>query len=111
MANDQDDKDIEAQVLEEPSGAEAEADAADTREFPWKRGLFMILFAVLFGIGELLLGVAAILQFLFLAISREKNPRISAFGADLGAWLSDVAKFQTAVTEEKPFPFKAWKND
>jgi len=37
----------------------------------WKRGLFMLLFAIAFGIGQAVLNAIAIVQFLWLLFTRE----------------------------------------
>ncbi len=74
----------------------------------WKRGLFMLLFAVAFGIGQMALNVITIVQFLWLLIQRERNEYLVRFGASLSNWFAEVARFQTGVTEDKPFPWRPW---
>jgi hypothetical protein len=74
----------------------------------WKRGLFMLLFAFAFGIGQMLLNAIAIVQFLWLLFAREPNNPLIRFGNSLSVWLADVARFQTCVSEQKPFPFRPW---
>ena len=106
--------DAEPQVLEEPGiGPEAGKEVPDWEieqepENPWMRGLWMVILAVLFGVGQSLLLLAAILQFLWLVFAKEKNEPIADFGKDLADWLARVALFQTGATEEKPFPFARW---
>lgn len=90
-------------LLEEP-GEEAQ----DAEENVWMRGLWMLVLAFLFGVGEFVLIVAAVLQFLWLLIGKEKNEHIAAFGRDLSDWLGRIAMFQTGATDEKPFPFDRW---
>lgn len=74
----------------------------------WMRGLWMLILAVMFGIAETVLAIGALVQFLWMLFSREKNQLLVEFGRDLGRWMSDVAAFQTGVTEDKPFPWKRW---
>jgi len=106
--------DTEPQVLEEPgpgSGGDKEVpdwEIEEEPENPWMRGLWMVILAVLFGVGEAILFLAAVLQFLWLIFAKEKNEPIAAFGKDLAAWLARVALFQTGTTDEKPFPFAPW---
>ena len=110
--------DTQPKVLEEP-GTEEEAGAETHKEVPdweieeepenpWMRGLFMVILAILFGVGEMILFLGAVLQFLWLLFAKEKNENIAAFGKDLADWLARVALFQTASTEDKPFPFSRW---
>lgn len=74
---------------------------------PWLRGLHMLIVAVVFGVAQWLLGLAAVVQFLWLLFAKERNPQIAAFGAGLSRWMAEAAAFLTAASEEKPFPFKA----
>ena len=74
----------------------------------WKRGLFMLLFAIAFGIGQTVLNMVAIVQFLWLLFTREPNDFLVRFGNSLSVWLADVARFQTCATGHKPFPFRPW---
>ncbi len=74
----------------------------------WMRGLFMVIFAVFFGLSETLLLFLAVVQFFWMLFKREKNAAIAAFGTDLGKWLAEVAAFQTGATDDKPFPWGKW---
>lgn len=75
----------------------------------WMRGLFMVIFAVFFGLAETVLFVIALVQFLWMLFAKEKNQALADFGGSLGVWLSQVAAFQTAATDEKPFPWGKWE--
>ena len=72
----------------------------------WMRGLHMIIFAILFGIAEMVLVAFAILQFLWMLFTKERNGFLADTGSDIGGWLRDVTRFQTAATDEKPFPWR-----
>ena len=74
----------------------------------WLRGLFMLLFLIFFGVAETLLGLLALLQFLWLIVTGGPNDMLRRFGASLALWLAEAARFQACVTEEKPFPWKPW---
>ncbi|MGH1367231.1 MAG: DUF4389 domain-containing protein [Maritimibacter sp.] len=91
-------------TLEEPTDDQPQ----DSRENHWMRGLWMIVLAILFGVGEFILVVAAVLQFLWILIGKEKNTYIAEFGRDLSDWLGRVALFQTGASDDKPFPFDRW---
>jgi type III secretory pathway component EscV len=93
----------EPQVLQEPGAAES----FDKKSI-WMRGLWMLVLAILFGFAEALLVLLAVIQFLWMLFGKEKNQPIADFGTDLADWLARVAKFQTAETEERPFPFAKW---
>jgi Domain of unknown function (DUF4389) len=74
----------------------------------WKRGLFMLLFIVAFGIGQMVLNAIAVVQFLWLLATRERNEYLARFGASLSAWFAEVGRFQSCATDDKPFPWRPW---
>ena len=75
----------------------------------WMRGLFMVIFAVLFGLAETVLFVVAVIQFLWMLFAKETNNGLADFGKSLGNWLRQVVEFQTGSTDEKPFPWGKWE--
>ncbi|MEM7191110.1 MAG: DUF4389 domain-containing protein [Pseudomonadota bacterium] len=74
----------------------------------WERGLYMLFFIVAIGLAQTLINFIAVVQFLSLLITRETNTFLTEFGASLGTWLEQTAKFQSGGTEEKPFPWASW---
>ncbi|MCG8562260.1 MAG: DUF4389 domain-containing protein [Hyphomicrobiales bacterium] len=78
------------------------------RKDVWRRGLFMLVFVVLFGIGHALLKLLAVAQFLWLLFTGRPNQILVDFGRSLAEWLAQVGRFQCCETEDKPFPWKAW---
>lgn len=99
-----------------PEVSEESVDAEKAHEFIdsesrsiWMRGLIMIIFAIFFGIAEMLLAIAAIIQFLWMLFSKEPNQSLADFGVSLGKWLERVAQFQAGATEKLPFPWSDWE--
>jgi hypothetical protein len=74
----------------------------------WMRGLHMLIFAIFFGLAETVLFALVVLQFLWMVFAKEKNTAIVDFGHSLGLWMAQTVDFQTAKTDEKPFPWKSW---
>ena len=74
----------------------------------WVRGLFMILFVIGFTVGQWLLNLLTVVQFLWLLFAREPNQFIAAFGTSLALWFAEVGRFLTCATDDKPFPWKTW---
>jgi hypothetical protein len=74
----------------------------------WLRGFFMLLFAVAYGIAELLLLVTAVFQFLCLLVTGKTVERLVIFGENLGRYFYQVVRYLTFNTEERPFPFSDW---
>ena len=67
--------------------------------------LFMI-FA--FGVGEALIVLVAIIQFLWILFAGQPNHNLLNFGRSLSKWIADTTKYLTCVSEEKPFPWSEW---
>lgn len=79
------------------------------RKAIWLRGLWMLVLVILFGVAETVLLLAAVLQFAWMLIAKEKNEFLVEFGGSLGKWLNKTARFQTGAAEEKPFPWEKWE--
>lgn len=74
----------------------------------WLRLLFMILFAVVLGLSDLLLAVVIILQFGFVLFTRRRNDELLDFGAQLARFRYHVVRYLTYNTEDRPWPFVTW---
>jgi hypothetical protein len=72
----------------------------------WLRGLLMLLFMIAFTIGQWLLNVLAVVQFVWLLLAREPNQFIASIGNSLSIWLAEIGRFLTCATEDKPFPWR-----
>ena len=79
-----------------------------TRRETWLRGLFIILFAVIYGIAEVVLWAVVLFQFLATLFTGERNARLLRFGAELSAFLYQVLLFVTFNRDQRPWPFDAW---
>lgn len=74
----------------------------------WLRLLFMILFAVVLALSDLLLAAVIILQFGFVLFSRRQNTELLDFGAQLARFRYHVVRYLTYNTEDRPWPFVNW---
>jgi hypothetical protein len=96
------DTNTEPRSLPEP-GAES---GAKPQGSIWTRGLMMLIVAILISLAHTILHVLTVLQFVLMLIDKGKpNAQIASFGKTMGAWLAKAAAFQTAHSEEKPWPF------
>jgi len=77
----------------------------------WMRGLFMLVFAVAFGIGQAIIMLVAVVQFLWLLFGGQTNQNLLKFGRSLSSWIADVTKYLTGVSEEMPFPWSEWPSN
>lgn len=77
----------------------------------WNRLLYMILFAALYWVAEVVIGVVVLFQFLCVLVTGKKNEKVLAFGAQLSTYVYQVFSFLTYNSEEKPFPFNDWPSE
>ena len=89
--------------MEAPETQTARADV-------WKRGLVMLAFIILLGIGQGLMQLLAVVQFLWLLFNNQPNQFLVGFGSSLAEWLAQTGRFLCCATQEKPFPWKPWPN-
>jgi hypothetical protein len=74
----------------------------------WLRGLFMLLFVLIYGITEVIITAVVVFQFLFVLFTGNQNQRLREFGAGLSTFIYRVIRYWTYNSEEKPFPFSSW---
>ena len=79
-----------------------------TRGDTWIRALYMVLFAVIYNIAEIVLLAVVVLQFLLTLLTAKPNTRLLGFGESLSTYVYQIFRFLTYNTEDKPFPFGPW---
>lgn len=76
------------------------------RKHIWMRGLMMVLIALMIGAAQSVLFLATLVQFVLMLVDKgQPNAQLANFGEMIGKWLAKAAQFQTAKTEDKPWPF------
>lgn len=77
-----------------------------TKENLPMRLIYMVIIAVMLSIAQTVLTLATVLQFIILLLNdRTPNARLADFGTDLGIWIAKAARYQTAASEVKPWPW------
>lgn len=74
----------------------------------WLRALYMVLFALIYSLTEIILTAVVVFQFFIVLVTREPNDRLLDFGEDIGVFIFQIIQYLTFNTEEKPFPFGPW---
>ncbi|SHG72881.1 DUF4389 domain-containing protein [Marivita hallyeonensis] len=71
-----------------------------------ERLIYMILIAVMISLAQTVLGVMTIVQFVVMLVNnKQPNERLAEFGTDLGIWIAKAARYQTAASNVKPWPW------
>ena len=71
----------------------------------WVRLLFIVLYAILFRLAELVLIVTVALQFLWTLFSGTPNASLREFGQRTGDWLRQLVHYMTYERDARPWPF------
>ena len=78
------------------------------RQSTWKRGLYMLLYAVFYTIAEIVLAAVVIFQFLLQLFTGETNERLRKLGQSISTYAYQILIFLTFNSEYRPYPFGAW---
>ena len=85
---------------------EPDGDAPPETESLWMRLVWIIILSLLIPIAQSVLTAATVLQFVLMVLHGKKpNTQVAWFGHALGDWLAQAARFQTAASEDKPWPW------
>lgn len=74
----------------------------------WLRGLFILLVGAFGFIGQLILVVAVLFQFVSTLITAQRNQQLLAFSRALAVWLHQVMDYISFNRDDRPWPFDAW---
>ena len=74
----------------------------------WTRGLFMVLFAILYNIAEIVVGAVAVFQFVATLLTGRRNARLLRLGEDLSTYIYHCLRFLTYASDDRPYPFSSW---
>ena len=70
------------------------------------RLVYMLLIAVMISFAQTILTVLTVIQFVIMLINNKvPNERIAEVGTDLGVWVAKAARYQTAASNVKPWPW------
>ena len=79
-----------------------------TRPNIWMRGMYMLIFALVYSIAEIVIAGVVVLQFGFALFTGQINDSLKHFGQQLSTYVYQIFRFQTFNSEYKPFPFDEW---
>ncbi len=79
-----------------------------TSQNTWIRGLYMLLFALIYSIAEIVFTAVAVFQFLTALVTGKPNELLLNFGQSLSTYIYNIIRFFTFNSDEKPYPFSPW---
>jgi hypothetical protein len=71
----------------------------------WLRLVFMVVFYALVSVAAMVATVVVILGFLWVLFTGDVNPHLKSTGQSLATYLSQVMRYLTFNSNDKPFPF------
>ena len=74
----------------------------------WTRMVFVVLFAIVFNLVELLVAGIVVIQFLSQLCTGRTVPRLQELGRVLAKYVHEIVLFLTYQTDQRPYPFAAW---
>lgn len=74
----------------------------------WLRALYMLLFAVFYGVAKVVLSAVIIFQFLLVLFTGSTNARLLKLGQSLSTYSYQIMVFLTFNSNYQPYPFGAW---
>lgn len=72
------------------------------------RVLWMLLFALVWYVAQMLLGVVVVVQLIYRILYSAPSASLLAFGDSLSQYLAQIGRFGTFNSDEKPWPFADW---
>jgi hypothetical protein len=72
------------------------------------RILWMVIFAIVWQLAEIILGGVVLLQIGYRLFYGAPNGTLQGFGDSLSQYLQQIGRFGTFNSEEKPWPFADW---
>ncbi len=77
----------------------------------WLRALYMLFYAIAYGIAETIVVFLSIVQFLVILFTGQANERLLSFGNNLATYVYQILRFSTFNSELRPFPVDSWPEE
>ena len=74
----------------------------------WLRGLFILIFAVIYYVAAFVVIVVVIFQFITKLFTGKVNRETTALGQSLSTFIYQILLFVTFKSDQKPYPFSPW---
>lgn len=78
----------------------------ETRDSLPLRLVYVLLIGFMLSLAQSVLFALAVIQFVLMLLNKgEPNPRLADLGESLGIWIAKAARYLTAASEVKPWPW------
>jgi hypothetical protein len=74
----------------------------------WKRGLFILLYAMIYNVAEVVLWVTVLFQFGTRLFTGQINPRLLGFSQQLSTFIYQILLYISFKSDQPPFPLGDW---
>jgi hypothetical protein len=74
----------------------------------WWRLLWIILFAFIYSVAEVVVVAVVVLQFGFVLFTGRRNAKLLEFGESLSEFIYQILQYVTFNSDDRPFPFGEW---
>jgi len=78
------------------------------KQSTWKRGLYILLFSIFYGIAEFVMYMIIIFQFLLKLFTDETNERLRKLSQGISTYIYQILQFMNFNSDVHPYPFGAW---
>ena len=81
-------------------------DEPEKRDSLILRLVYMLIIWAMISLAHTILGAMTVIQYIILIINGgEPNEQLGDFGTSLGIWIAKAARYQTAASNVKPWPW------
>lgn len=74
----------------------------------WARGLFILLFALIYHLAEIVIFFVVVFQFVHVLVTKTRSAQVLELGQGLSTYVYEILQFMTFNSEQLPFPFGRW---
>jgi len=74
----------------------------------WVRAVYMVIFAIIFGLLEVVIATVVVFQFFISLFTGSTNERLVKLGQSLSTYLYQITLFLTFNSNDHPYPFGTW---
>jgi len=71
----------------------------------WVRGLYIVLFTVIYSVTEIVIALIVTFQFLSVLLTRQTNDKLLTLSLNLSSYIFQILKYITFNSNDRPYPF------